>query len=188
MSTKIKRRRGVLSIVGAFLLGSALLRFGIEAGPALADELAGTSEDVMPASMPEASPETLLAALRDRESRVAARESALRERMAVLREAESEIEEKLAELIAAEARLSATIALAESASEDDLAQLTTFYENMKPREAADLFAEMSPEFAAGFLGLMRADTAAAIMTELEPDVAYAFSVVLAGRNANTPTE
>ena len=88
----------------------------------------------------------------------------------------------------AEGILNATIAMAESASQTDVAQLTTVYENMKPKEAAALFEEMSPEFAAGFLGLMRPDVAAAIMTRLAPATAYSFSVVLAGRNANAPTE
>ena len=57
---------------------------------------------------------------------------------------------------------------------------------MKPKDAAALFEEMSPEFAAGFLGLMRADAAALIMTGLEPTTAYSISVILAGRNANVP--
>jgi flagellar motility protein MotE (MotC chaperone) len=35
---------------------------------------------------------------------------------------------------------------------------------------------------------MRADAAAAILAGLAPDQAYSISVVLAGRNANVPTE
>ena len=108
--------------------------------------------------------------------------------MEALQNAEAEIAVQLQALQQAEADLTATIALADSAAETDLAQLTTVYENMKPKEAADLFAEMSPPFAAGFLGMMRPDSAAQIMTELEPEVAYSFSVVLAGRNAAVPTD
>jgi len=36
--------------------------------------------------------------------------------------------------------------------------------------------------------MMRPDIAASIMTELAPETAYSFSVMLAGRNANTPTQ
>ena len=108
--------------------------------------------------------------------------------MEALRSAEQQIEDKLAALQQAEAALSATIARADTAAETDLAQLTTVYENMKPKEAADLFAQMPPRFAAGFLGMMRPDAAALIMTELDPEIAYSFSVVLAGRNANVPTD
>jgi flagellar motility protein MotE (MotC chaperone) len=88
----------------------------------------------------------------------------------------------------AETSLTATMALASSAAEDDLTQLTAVYENMKPKEAAQVFAAMDPKFAAGFLGRMRTDAAAAIMAGLEPDTAYAISVLLAGRNAAAPTE
>ena len=47
---------------------------------------------------------------------------------------------------------------------------------------------MTPEFAAGFIGRMRADAAAAIMAGLSPQAAYTISVILAGRNARAPTE
>ena len=89
---------------------------------------------------------------------------------------------------AAEAKLASTLALADNAAENDLARMTSVYENMKPKEAAALFEEMSPDFAAGFLGRMRPDAAAAIMAGLSAPTAYTVSVVLAGRNASAPTE
>ena len=55
-------------------------------------------------------------------------------------------------------------------------------------EAAALFEEMDPRFAAGFLGRMPAPAAAAIMAGLSPKTAYSFSVLLAGRNANAPRD
>lgn len=183
-----KRGFGALQVITYLLIASAILRFATEVGPAMANE--GT-EEIAKEAMQSDEPgeaETLLAALQRREAMLAEREAQFGARMEALRSAEAQIEEKLQALVQAEAQLSATIALAESAAESDLAQLTTVYENMKPKEAADLFAQMPPQFAAGFLGLMRPDAAALIMTELEPDVAYSFSVVLAGRNAEVPTE
>ena len=59
---------------------------------------------------------------------------------------------------------------------------------MKAEQAAALFEQMEPSFAAGFLGRMRADAAAAILSGLEPELAYSISVVLAGRNADVPRE
>ncbi len=50
---------------------------------------------------------------------------------------------------------SAEASLADVAAENDLQSLTQVYENMKPKDASALFEEMSPEFAAGFLGLAR---------------------------------
>ncbi len=189
MSKRIRRRGGgTLHIVAGLLLASAVVRLVAEAGPALADEGAVVDEGAELAKEEMVVADDLLTAFKARENRLIEREAQLRDRMQALRVAEVEIQEKLDALIAAEASLSATIALAESASETDLARLTTVYENMKPKEAAALFEEMSPPFAAGFLGMMRPDAAAAIMTLLEPETAYSFSVVLAGRNANTPTE
>lgn len=184
-----KRGLGVLQVITCLLVASAVLRLATEVGPAMANE--GTDVSFEEANVPAAdtgATDSLLSALQARERRLTEREAQLTARMEALRVAEEEIDQKLEQLVAAEARLSATIALADTAAESDLAQLTTVYENMKPREAADLFAQMPPRFAAGFLGLMRPDAAASIMTELDPEIAYSFSVVLAGRNADVPTE
>ena len=183
-----KRGLGVLQVISCLLIASAVLRFATEVGPAMANEtLDAAPEEVnLPAETPQT--DTLLSALQTREMRLTEREQQISARMEALRTAEAEIDQKLQSLVEAEARLSATIALADSAAQTDLAQLTTVYENMKPKEAADLFAQMPPRFAAGFLGLMRPDAAALIMTELDPEIAYSFSVVLAGRNADVPTE
>lgn len=179
---------GALQVITCLLIASAVLRFASEVGPAMANE---GSEEVTEEIVQNGEPgdaETLLAALQSREALLANREEQFQARMEALRTAEEQIEDRLQALVQAEAELSATIALADTAAESDLAQLTTVYENMKPKEAADLFTQMPPQFAAGFLGLMRPDAAALIMTELEPEVAYSFSVVLAGRNAEVPTE
>ncbi|WP_425097625.1 MotE family protein [Tropicibacter sp. S64] len=135
-------------------------------------------EDIMP----------LIEALNKREARVKQREQDIDVRMQALSLAEQEIDRKLAELEAAERKLRDTLALAQTAAEDDLTRLTDVYANMKPKQAAALFEEMDPEFAAGFLARMRSDAAAAIMAGLTPNAAYTISVVLAGRNANVPKQ
>lgn len=165
-----------------------MVRVGGYVGPALANGTDTTEEAIYEGEHESGTTGGLLEALQGREARLEQREAQLRERMDALHVAEEQIESKIQELVAAEEALRATIALADGAAEMDLARLTTVYENMKPKEAAALFAEMSPQFAAGFLGLMRPDAAALIMTELAPETAYSFSVVLAGRNAGTPTQ
>lgn len=92
---------------------------------------------------------------------------------------------RLAELAAAEDSLRRTLAIAETAAEDDLAGLTRVYETMKPKDAAALFERMDARFAAGFLARMRPEAGAGIMAGLSPEAAHAISVVLAGRNART---
>ncbi|MGJ8588584.1 MAG: MotE family protein [Yoonia sp.] len=183
-----KRGLGVLQVITCLLVASAVLRLATEVGPAMANEGTDAPFEEASQSADTGATDSLLSALQARERRLTEREAQLTARMEALRVAEGDIEQKLEALVEAEARLSATIALADTAAESDLAQLTTVYENMKPREAADLFAQMPPRFAAGFLGMMRPDAAALIMTELDPEIAYSFSVVLAGRNADVPTE
>ena len=196
--TKRRRRpgRGTLTIIAVLLLGSAILRIGLQATEAIARE--GEVPD-MAAEQALSQPEPqqcvtdpdlmpLLAAMEERETRIREREERMTMRLRALKVADDKIAAKLAELKASEEALRATIALADEAAESDLARLTTVYENMKPKDAAALFETMDAGFAAGFLGRMRPDAAADIMTGLAPETAYTISVVLAGRNAEVPKE
>jgi len=183
--------RGTLLIVALMLVASAGLRLTETWGAATA--LEGGSEEA-PASeasgdgsaMPDF--EEILESIGAREARVAEREARLDTRSEALALAERRIDEKLQDLAAAEEDLRAMIALSEGAAENDLAQLTSVYENMGAEEAAALFGQMTPDFAAGFLGRMRPDLAAAILAGLDPVNAYEISVILAGRNALAPKE
>lgn len=187
--------RGTVLLISALLIGSAAVRIGIGAGTAVAESssnaqpsLSGNatvsqtnSDRLNPA---EISP--LLEALTQREKRIKEREIALEMRAKALDVAQFEVERRLMALENTEQRLSATLAQARTAAEDDLAQLTTVYENMKPKDASALFGAMEPEFAAGFLGRMRPDVAAKILSGLDPQSAYSISAILAGRNAKAP--
>jgi len=182
-------RRRVLAPVLLLLLGSAALRLAVGAEAALAEGEAAPetppSQQVADCPIPEVSDE-VIAALTAREARLTAAELQFADRMQALRVAETEIDTKLAELRAAEESLAQTLALADSAAEDDVARLTAVYENMKPDQAAALFQQMDPAFAAGFLARMRPDAAAGILSGLPPETAYTISALLAGRNANAP--
>lgn len=186
--------RGTLFIITGLLIGSALIRLGNDAGQALARAADAAETNALSEPPPAElckTPEDLRAMLRAfgaREQRLDKRETALRDRMQALRIADEEVAARLAKLEQAEAALRDTIALANTAAEDDLGRLTKVYENMKPKQAAALFEEMDPNFAAGFLGRMRPEAAAEIMAGLSPEAAHLFSVVLAGRNADVPTE
>ena len=195
-SSKRKRRgtmRGALVLIATLMLGSALLRIGENAGQAFAlasDKMEVSALDPAPQATCKTPDDlkAMLTAFQDREARLQSREEAMRNRMHALQIADEEIERKMAALTAAETELRETIALAETAAEDDLIRLTKVYETMKPKQAAALFQEMTPEFAAGFLGRMRPEAAAEIMAGLSPEAAHTFSVVLAGRNADVPRE
>lgn len=179
----------VLPVVAMLLLTSGVIRVIAGASTAMANT---PSEEVQPEHLPPQSEDqdisALLAAFQTREARLQEREAKLADRMQALSVVEQEVAEQLAALEEAEQKLSATIAQAETASSSDLERLATVYENMPAKDAAALFAEMPAGFAAGFLGMMEPVASAKIMAALPPDTAYSFSVVLAGRNANTPIQ
>lgn len=179
------RGRGPLVVLTVLLMASAAIRVGL-----VTDARAREPQEAAPPQSGTATPEAsaLFKALQAREERLKAAEARLAERRAAQEVMENALDRKLAELTTAEQALSATIARAQTAAEDDLARLTTVYENMKPANAAALFEAMAPDFAAGFLGRMRPEAAAGIMAGLTPQTAYSISALLAGRNARVPTE
>jgi flagellar motility protein MotE (MotC chaperone) len=170
-----------LVTLAAVLAVSGLIRAGDAVSAALALD-AGASAG-LPAGDPHVDISAALTALRDRQAELDRREAALNERLRSLTLAEHNVAQQMDALRDAEDTLRDLMTKAEEAAEGDLAQLTAVYENMKPKEAALLFERMSPGFAAGFLGRMRPDSAASILSGLTPELAYAISVLLAGRNA-----
>ncbi len=187
-------RPGLLGVLALLFLITGLARIGTGTASALdaalATDPAGNGQVTAPETAtfsddPE-TPMELFETLRVREARLIASEAALAARQDALRAAESELARQLDDLAAMERRLAQTLALADEAAERDIARLTSVFESMRARDAAELFEEMDVEFAAGFIGRLRPETAAEIMAGLTPQIAYAISAVLAGRNANVP--
>ncbi|MGX9355921.1 MotE family protein [Roseobacteraceae bacterium S113] len=187
---KRQQRRNALAAIASILIVSAVLRLGDYASEAVANQPSEISTKETQETLPSEREriQIVLDALSQREKQLEQREEQVELRIDAMRKAESELEQRINELTNMENKLRETIALAEVAAEDDLSRLTAVYENMKPKESAELFETMDPSFAAGFLGRMKPAAAAGIMAGLEPETAYAISVVLAGRNANAPTE
>lgn len=186
-------RVGSLLLISFMLFGSALLRLGVEAGPAISREMreaneqdASNTNTMIPAFAELEDLQPILTAFQDREKKISAQEAKILDRMKALSIAESAIDRKLAELIRAEEQLRATLALADGAAEGDIDQLTGVYEKMKPKKAAALFEQMDPKFAAGFLARMQPDAAAGILASLPPQTAYTISLIFAGRNVDVP--
>lgn len=195
MSKRAKRSigLGLMTIVVTLLLASAVVRLASGTGAAIARELQSPEPRSLPAehsvsTVEEAALRHMYDDLVARDAELADQEAVLEKRLVALAEAEAAISLQLAELESAENALRDTLALAKGASETDLTQLTSVYENMKPKEAAELFEEMAPQFAAGFIGRMRPEAAAGILAGLSPQAAYSISAVMAGRHMDVPTE
>ena len=187
----LRARQSSLMILSSILIVSGVFRLIPLASPALArvglNEAAQAPETVA-MDMSDPGVDIVLQRLLDREAFVEKRENAIKDREIALKIAEDAISTKLEELIEVEKTLSATIAKAEVAFEEDVANLTQVFGQMKPKQAAALFGEMEPGFAAGFLARLPAEASAGILAAMDPRDAYSISVVMAGRNANVPNE
>ena len=60
------------------------------------------------------------------------------------------------------------------------------YQQMKPKQAGQIFNEMAASFAAGFIAEMRPDAAALVLANMDATKAYAVSLLIAGRNLKQP--
>jgi len=187
-SKKHRNSKSGLLLIALLLAGSGIIRIGLHTGPALARDTVEVLEGDDTPTLAPVDFSAAVDALANREKKVAEQEERLEARLEVLEAAEQKYQASKAELIEAERELKDTIAQAETAMASDVEQLAKVYEKMKPKDAAALFSQMDPEFAAGFLALVNSEVAAKIMSGLTPAKAYAISVLLAGRNADVPSE
>ncbi|WP_170411575.1 MotE family protein [Ruegeria atlantica] len=181
-------KRGVLAVIAMLLIGSAAIRVGFEAGPALAKGSDPVAPEAMQSQPKRPGTQELLTELLRREEALNKREAAVVDKEKALNIANQAIETRLAALQEAEDSLRQTLAFAEKAAETDLTRLTDVYQSMKPKDAAALFETMDPGFAAGFLSRMPPEAAAGVLAGLSPEAAYTISVIMAGRNAAAPQE
>ncbi|NVO22432.1 MotE family protein [Donghicola mangrovi] len=191
------RKSGSLIAIAALFATGGFLKIGMSATQAVAlvPEMAiGHKEDAF-VDYREEELKDLFAALAKREAfndarskQLDAKEREIDAKLATLEVKRVEAQALIAELQEENERLRRTMGQGETASADDLEQLTKVYEAMKPKDAANLFAEMDMEFAAGFLGRMKPQAAAAVMGNLPSAKAYAVSAILAGRNASWAKE
>lgn len=186
---KVIQRPGPIAIILVCFVISGTLRVGSQ-GMAIANEVDVTHETPAPAPHIEPAPEvgSLLASIQERQKQLEQREVEVSERFILLAEIEKRVLEQISVLEDAERKLARTLAIADGATETDLSRLTIVYEKMKPTVAAKIFETMEMSFAAGFLSRMKPEAAAGIMSEMPAEFAYSVSVVMAGRNANAPTE
>ena len=183
-----------LYLAAILLTASVVLRIVVQADQAVA--LVQTKEDPLPATTTVQSNtcedtfdvEPVLTALNNRTARLDEKEAKLLELANIAEQAKIDAEARLAALEQAETRLKEQVSVAQTAAQSDLAKLTAVYAAMNAKQAAALFEEMDPDFAAGFLGLLEPEKAAEILAGVSPSKAYALSVIVAGRNANAPTE
>ena len=188
-------RRSPLFVIAGFLLVSAALRVGLHTSEAIAANLDKETANTPQIQTPNAascqtdiSTQEMVQAIQKKNQSLHQKEESIAAQELALTLSHQAVDQKLAELKQAEDSLLQAISLSQTAAQSDIANLTSVYASMKPKQASRLFEEMEPEFASGFLGLMPPESAAEIMAGLSPQKAYAISILLAGRNVNAPTD
>lgn len=117
-----------------------------------------------------------MAAFEAREQEMTAKESAF---MAI----EARLKKQLAAVEVAKASLDESLHYRTSVAKEDIAHLTTMYATMKPKQAARIFNEMDPNFAAGFLRKMKGGQAGLILANMKTAQAYQISLIIASKGA-----
>ncbi len=97
---------------------------------------------------------------------------------------EKELQTQTAELQNLQTTLEDRWQQIQTASDADIKHLAGMYSIMKPDQAATIFNQMDPAFAAGFLRLMASEQAGMILANMDSKKAYVISVKLATMNAD----
>ena len=112
------------------------------------------------------------------------RADALQAQELALQSREQEINRKAEELAALQLTIDERWKTMTTSADEDITHLAQMYSAMKPDQAASIFNQMDPAFAAGFLRLMPSDQAGLILAGMQAEKAYVVSVKLASRNGD----
>ncbi|MHA7858243.1 MAG: MotE family protein [Henriciella sp.] len=132
--------------------------------------------------------EDLSEALAADQLRLETETEALAARELELQALEAELAETRADLTALQASLETRWEDMQAFAGEDLNHLAQMYGAMKPDQAATIFDQMDPSFAAGFLRLLSSEQAGLIMANMESQQAYIVSVRLASINEDLRRE
>ena len=124
----------------------------------------------------------LAAAMEQDQISIEQRISALRDDEIELRNRKLELTQQAEELKLIQQELDERWQQMSSTANQDIQHLAQMYSAMKPDQAAGIFNQMDPSFAAGFLRLIPSDQAGLILANMEGEKAYIVSVKIASQN------
>ena len=198
--SKGNTRTHVLLTLGALFTISGATRvlphpFAVaESNPAKDDSLSAPVPDTMQAAYPiqeQSRAEDQICftdqtanALAEDQERFAARLESLDERELALQVREKELSQQAQELKILKQTLEERWAKMSASADEDLKHLAQMYGAMKSDQAAGIFNQMDPAFAAGFLRLMQSEQAGKILADMDKSKAYVVSVELASINVD----
>ena len=197
MPLKAANRSNVLLTLGVlFTLGAATRLVPTDFTQATAAEsettetTTQTAADTIKGKAPAAAPiegqicfgEELSEQLASDQLRLQTESDKLIQRELELQAWEAELEQAREDLTVLQANLETRWQDMQAFAGEDLKHLADMYGAMKPDQAATIFDQMDPGFAAGFLRLLSSEQAGLIMASMESQQAYVVSVRLASLN------
>jgi len=122
------------------------------------------------------------AALEKDQEAIDRRAEAIQEQELELQARKIDLDRRAQELQALQATLEDRWRQMSAEADQDVEHLAQMYATMKADQAAPIFDQMDPGFAAGFLRLMPSDQAGGILASMDTSKAYVVSVKLASLN------
>ncbi|MEQ8934206.1 MAG: hypothetical protein RIE56_00250, partial [Amphiplicatus sp.] len=133
-----------------------------------------------PPELPESSTEKrLLEQLAERRALLEAREAAIETREQLLKAMERRVEERFTALDAREAEIAAFEAERSNQQKEEYAALSSAYERMKARDAAQIFNSLDEEILVPVAAGMRTQALSGVLAEMAPDKARRLTILLA---------
>ncbi len=152
-------------------------------GPARPAEVAAMPAFEMPRDVSQLSQSEvdLLQALAQRRDLIERREREIGQREMLLQVAERRLEQKASELEQARAELQGLLNRSSEAEDGRLRSLVRIYEQMKPREAAQIFDQLDLAVLIGVVERMKETKVAPILASMQPERAKVVTAMLADR-------
>ena len=197
MKAKVSRSSHVLVTLGVLFTLGAASRFMFSnfatadetAQDTVAEAPAEVTAPVEPVDYSEATAPTqicfsedIAAKLQEDQLIFAEQQDALQQEKVDLEAWAQDLERQTAELKMLQETLDTRWADMQVVADRDMEHLAQMYGTMKPDAASQIFNQMDPAFAAGFLRLLPSEQAGLIMANMETDKAYVVSVELATMN------
>ncbi len=158
------------------------------AQPAQSESPLAIVETAAPASPESGAERRLLEQLAERRAQLEEREAAVETREQLLKAMERRVEERFAALDAREAEIAALEAARIGRQQEEYAALSSAYERMKPREAAEIFNSLDEDILVPVAAGMRTQALSGVLAQMAPDKARRLTILLAdhGKKAAPP--
>jgi hypothetical protein len=149
------------------------------AGPEPSQVPSGPAAGDFPDADPGGCDPRLLQATQERTRQLEAWSSELADRAKMLEVIEARAAEQVHALDVQRRALETALAGVEQKTQADIARLVKIYENMDPKEAAQIFEAMPANLAAGFVRRMSESKSALVMGRINPQHAFAITLAMA---------